>query len=426
MRRLRPGAVGRGFECAAVKQTFTEQDRGTWGKTGTNGVALQRDPGRERSGRLNKANALSYRRYSVKPPSALMLVFGLLFSPCLAQASPPDEVTRVVRAEMARQQIPGLALLVARNGVPIRSEGYGLANVELNVPVKPETIFQSGSIGKQFTAAAVLMLADAGKIGLDDPLSKYFASAPGWWNEVTIRELLSHTAGFTDYPKDFDLRKDYSEEQLLALIQSIPPAYPPGTSWSYSNLGYVTLGILIRRVTGEYFGDFLQHHIFQPLGMSTTRIVDEAEIVPNRAAGYRIDNGHLKNQEWVAPTLNTTADGSLYFSIIDIAKWDAALYTDRLLKRSSLQQMWTAAKLLNGEPNSANYGFGWFIESQDGHRVVDHDGRWQGFDTQISRYPDDGLTVVVLTNLGSADAHLIADKVAATYFVKAAGEHAHK
>jgi hypothetical protein len=160
--------------------------------------------------------------------------------------------------------------------------------------------------------------------------------------------------------------------------------------------------------------------------MSTTRIVDEAEIVPNRAAGYRIDNGHLKNQEWVAPTLNTTADGSLYFSIIDVAKWDAALYTDRLLKRSSLQQMWTAAKLLNGEPNSANYGFGWFIESQDGHRVVDHDGRWQGFDTQISRYPDDGLTVVVLTNLGSADAHLIADKVAATYFVKAAGEHARK
>jgi CubicO group peptidase (beta-lactamase class C family) len=140
------------------------------------------------------------RRYSVKTPNALILVLGLLLSPCLAQASPPaDEVTRVVRAEMASQQIPGLALLVARNGAPIRSEGYGLANVELNVPVKPETVFQSGSIGKQFTAAAVLMLADAGKIGLDDPLSKYFASAPGWWNEVTIRELLSHTAGFTGY-----------------------------------------------------------------------------------------------------------------------------------------------------------------------------------------------------------------------------------
>jgi CubicO group peptidase (beta-lactamase class C family) len=123
------------------------------------------------------------------------------------------------------------------------------------------------------------MLADAEKIGLDDPLSKYFAAGPGWWNEVTIRELLSHTAGFTDYPKDFDLRKDYSEEQLLEIIKTIPPAYPPGTSWSYSNLGYVTLGILIHRVTGEYFGDFLQRRIFQPLGMSTTRIIDEADIV---------------------------------------------------------------------------------------------------------------------------------------------------
>jgi CubicO group peptidase (beta-lactamase class C family) len=363
----------------------------------------------------------------LKHLSVVILLLGFFLSTCLAQVSPPaDEVTRIVRAEMEKQRIPGLALLVARNGAPIRSEGYGLANVELNVPVKPETIFQSGSMGKQFTAAAVLMLADAGKIGLDDPLSKYIAPAPSWWNEVTIRELLSHTAGFTDYPKDFDLRKDYSEEQLLEIIKSIPPAFPPGTRWSYSNLGYVTLGILIRRVTGEYFGDFLQHRIFKPLGMSTTRIVDEADIVPNRSAGYRLENGKLRNQEWVAPTLNTTADGSLYFSIIDLAKWDATLYTDRLLKWSTMQQMWTVAKLLSGEPNSANYGFGWFIESQDGHRHVDHDGRWQGFETQISRYLDDGLTVVVLTNLGSADPHLIADKVAATYFVKTVGDHAHK
>jgi hypothetical protein len=163
------------------RSAFTELDKVAWGKTSTDGAALQRDPGRECSGRLNKADAPSCRRYSVKRPSALILVLDLLLSTCLAQASPPaDEVTGVVRAEMARQQIPGLALLVARNGVPIRSEGYGLANVELNVPVKPETIFQSGSIGKQFTAAAVLMLADAGKIGLaaqslDNPTIPYVA-----------------------------------------------------------------------------------------------------------------------------------------------------------------------------------------------------------------------------------------------------------
>jgi CubicO group peptidase (beta-lactamase class C family) len=328
---------------------------------------------------------------------------------------PADEVARTVHAEMAKQHIPGLALLVSRKGVPIRTEGFGLANVELNVPVKPETIFQSGSIGKQFTAAGVMLLVEEGKIGLNDPLAKYFDSGPSWWRDVTIRELLSHTAGFTDYPKDFDLRKDYTEDELIKIVESIPPAYPPGTNWKYSNLGYVTLGVLIHKVSGQYFGDFLQERVFKPLRMSTTRIVSEADIIPNRAAGYVLDKGQLKNQEWVSPSANSTADGSLYFSILDLAKWDATLYTERVLKESSKREMWTVATSSDGKPNRASYGFGWFVESQNGHRVVEHGGRWQGFSTQISRYFDDGLTVVVLTNQGNCDPHLIADQVAAIY-----------
>jgi CubicO group peptidase (beta-lactamase class C family) len=347
------------------------------------------------------------------------LTCGLLLSAPLAAADrPPDEVGQSVRAEMARQHIPGLALLVARKGRTIRAEGYGLANVELNVPVKPETLFQSGSVGKQFTATAVMMLVEAGKIGLDDPLSKFFPEAPAWWKQVTVRELLSHTAGFTDYPKDFDYRKDYTEKQLLAIVEAIPPAYAPGTNWSYSNLGFLTLGILIHRVSGEFYGDFLRHRIFKPLDMSTTRIIDEADIIPNRSSGYRLVEGHLKNQEWVAPTVNTTADGSLYFSILDLAKWDAALYTDVLLKDSTREQMWTVAKLNDGKPNSGHYGFGWFIEPNGAHRVVEHEGQWQGFETQISRYVDDGLTVVVLTSLGSAKPDKIAHEVAAIYLSK--------
>jgi CubicO group peptidase (beta-lactamase class C family) len=352
---------------------------------------------------------------------AAALALGLLLATRLAQAiQPAEEVSRTVRAEMDKQKIPGLALMVARMGVPIRAEGYGIANVELNVQVKPDTIFQSGSVGKQFTAAAVMMLVEAGKIGLDDRLNKYFASAPNWWNEVTIRQLLSHTAGFTDYPENFDDRKDYTEDQLLKIVESIPPAYPPGTHWSYSNLGYLTLGILIHRVTGKFYGDFLQERIFKPLGMSTTRIISEADIIPNRSSGYLLENGQLKNQKWVSPALNTTADGSLYFSIIDLAKWDAALYTERLLKRSSMQQMWTVATLRDGKPNAGHYGFGWFVESKHGHHVVEHDGQWQGFETHISRYLDDELTVVVLTNLGTADPHRIADQVAAIYLARPA------
>ncbi len=333
-----------------------------------------------------------------------------------AQDPPDSAVADYVKGEMQRQHIPGLSLLVVRAGKIVRSEGFGMANIELQVPVKPETIFQSGSVGKQFTATAVMMLVEEGKIGLDDPLTKYFANAPPTWNDVTVRELLSHSAGFGDYPKDFDFRKDWTEDEELKLIESISLAYPPGTSWEYSNFGYVTLGILIHRVTGEFYGDFLQHRIFQPLGMNTTRIISEADIVPNRAAGYRLVKGELKNQEWVSPVVNTTADGSLYFSILDLAKWDAALYTDKLLKQSSLDLMWTPVKLKNGESNKGHYGFGWFIEhGKNGHRCIQHDGSWQGFETAIDRYVDDQLTVVALANLADSKPGEIVRHVAEMY-----------
>lgn len=325
-------------------------------------------------------------------------------------------VTDYVKSEMQRQHIPGLALLVVRNGKIIRAEGFGLANVELQVPVKPETIFQSGSVGKQFTATAVMMLVEEGKIGLDDPLTKFFPDAPAAWKQVTVRELLSHTAGFGDYPKSFNFRKDWTEDELLKLVKGIPLAYPPGTKWAYSNFGFLTLGILIHRVTGEFYGDFLQQRIFHPLDMNTTRIISEADIIPNRAAGYRLVKGELKNQEWVAPKVNTSADGSLYFSILDLAKWDAALYTEKLLKRSSLDQMWTVAKLKNDQPNKGPYGFGWFIDQRNGHRCIHHDGSWQGFETAIDRYVDDQLTVVALTNLADASPGKITKHVAEIYF----------
>jgi CubicO group peptidase (beta-lactamase class C family) len=349
-------------------------------------------------------------------PCWLVVPLALSFAfPASAQTAASDSVDDYTQSEMQRQHIPGVSLLVAKDGNIVRAHGYGLANVELQVPVKPETVFQSGSVGKQFTATAVMMLVEEGKIGLNDSIAKYLKDAPAAWRDVTIRELLSHTAGFTDYPKNFDFRRDYSEAQLLKIVEGIPLGYPPGTKWSYSNLGFLTLGILIHQVSGKFYGDFLQERVFGPLGMTTTRIISEADIVPNRAAGYRLVKGELKNQEWVSPTLNTTADGALYFSTLDLAKWDAALYTETLLKRSSLDEMWTIAKLKNGQPNSGHYGFGWFIEAQDGHRLIEHEGAWQGFKSQISRYVDDRLTVVVLANLESADPAAIAHGVAKLY-----------
>jgi len=319
-------------------------------------------------------------------------------------------VDAVVGAEMREQRIPGLALAVLRDGKVVKGQGYGLANVELNVAVKPETVFQTGSVGKQFTATAVMMLVEEGKVGLDDKLSKYLAGTPEVWKDVTVRNLLTHTSGITDYTDSeytkagglINLRGDYTEAELYQKLIQLPLNFETGTKWKYSNTGYVLLGFLIHKVTGEFYGDFLQERIFRPLGMSSTRIISEADIVPNRSSGYELVKGEIKNQEWVSATLNTTADGALYTNVLDLEKWDAALYTERLLKRASFEQMWTPVRLKDGK--TYPYGFGWFLNEANGHRLIEHDGAWQGFTMNISRYVDDSLTVIVMTNLDSEHA----------------------
>jgi CubicO group peptidase (beta-lactamase class C family) len=342
----------------------------------------------------------------------LSLIFLLAIS-CLAQNSVETKVDEYIRAEMQAQQIPGLALAVIKDGKTVIARGYGLANVEHQVPVKPETIFQSGSTGKQFTATAVMMLVEEGKLSLDDKITKYFPDGPEAWQKITVRHMLTHTSGMTDYPQDFDLRRDYAEDELYQRIKPIPLAFQPGEKWSYSNLAYVMLGILIHKVSGKFYGDFLQERIFKPLEMTTARIISESDIVPNRAAGYRVANGQLKNQDWVSPSLNTTADGALYLTIYDMAKWDAALYTEKLLKKSSLEQMWTAVKLNDGKTHP--YGFGWALGQVRGHRVIEHGGAWQGFKAQISRYVDDKLTVIVLANQIRTNQSKLAHGVAALF-----------
>jgi CubicO group peptidase (beta-lactamase class C family) len=341
------------------------------------------------------------------------LVLLLFVTTCYAQNGSTAAIDEYVRAEMARQRIPGIALAIVKNGQIVIAKGYGLSNVEHQVAVKPETIFQSGSVGKQFTATAVMMLVEQGKIGLDEKISKYLGEVPESWKDMTVRHLLTHTSGLTDYPDDFDFRRDYTEDELLKRAQAITPAFKPGEKWQYSNIAYLTLGILIHKVTGQFYGDFLQDRVFKPLGMTSTRIISEADIILNRAAGYRIEQDQLKNQNWVSPTLNTTADGALYFNVLDMAKWDAALYGETLLKQTSLQQMWTPVRLNNNK--TYDYGFGWGLSQINNHRLIEHGGAWQGFTTYIGRYVDDKVTIIALDNLAGANPGKIARHVAAIY-----------
>ncbi len=327
---------------------------------------------------------------------------------------------------MRTHRIPGVSLGVIREGHLVKARGYGYANVELEVPVTPASIFQSGSVAKQFTAAAVMMLVEENKIGLDERISAYFPEArDAAWKNVTVRQLLTHTSGIPDifgesdadsYDKGIlDFQRDYTEDELLRAYLPLKLDFEPGDRWNYSNTGYELLGFLIHRVSGVFYGDFLKRRIFGPLSMDSTRIISEEDIVPNRASGYRIVDGELKNQEWIAPSLNTLADGGMYTNVLDLAKWDAALYTEKLLPASAWKTAWTPVRLNSGQ--TYPYGFGWDIETVNGHPLQVHTGSNQGFWISISRYVRDRLTIVVLTNLDSSHSVTlgIAAPVAALY-----------
>src|SRR5260370_21498305 len=246
-------------------------------------------------------------------------------------------INRYVQAELERQHIPGLSLAVLVGDRFLLSRGYGVANVELHVPGSDSTVCQSGSMGRQFTAALVEMLVEKHLVRLDDSIVRWFPEGAAVWQGITVRRLLTHTSGIAEYTDStFDYRKDYTDDELVKFAASRLLDFRPGERWSYSNTGYLLLGALIHRVSGRFYGDLLRDSVFGPLGMNDSRVISEADIVPNRAAGYRLEDGVLKNQEWVAPTLNTTAAGALYFTVRDLTRRAVALNHARVPSPAAL------------------------------------------------------------------------------------------
>ena len=327
---------------------------------------------------------------------------------------------------MKEQQIPGIGLAVVLNGRIVKAKGYGLANVELNTPVSPETVFDAGSITKQFTATAIMLLAEEGKLSLDDSIAKYFPEAPTALKAVTIRHLLTHTSGISDVSDGtdetngaksvVDFHREYTEDELAHAYLAQPLASQPGTKWSYCNACYDLLGFVVHRVTGKPYGEFLRERIFAPLGMTTTRVFSYADIIPNRASGYGLVDGVWKNApRWWSQSILSGAAGGLWMNVLDLAKWDAALYSERIIKRSSLEAMWTPVPLDDGSAYPG--GMGWFIASAKGHRLVFHTDGGPGDSGVISRYLDDRLTIIIMTNMGAhhTDVMKISGKVAEIY-----------
>jgi D-alanyl-D-alanine carboxypeptidase len=344
---------------------------------------------------------------------ARLVFLLLLLASAVLRAEPVDDY---VRSQMKKQHIPGLSLAVVQDGKVTKAAGYGLANIELNAPVQPQTIFQIQSITKTFTATAIMLLVDEGKLNLEDKITKYLSGVPACWNDITIRHLLTHTSGIKDFINEptMDLRHDIKPEDVIKSLLELPLNFPPGEKYAYSNTGYHLLGMIIHQVTGKLWGDFLKERIFEPLAMNDTRVVSCSELITNRAAGYVWENGQVQNGYFLAPTILAYAGGGLRSTALDLAKWDAALAGEKVLKRPVLDQMWTPAKFNNGSPSS--YGFGWVITNSHGHRVISHTGsHMTGFKTVLLRLVDDKLTVIVLTNQRAAEQTTIAMGVAGFY-----------
>ena len=339
---------------------------------------------------------------------ARLFAFVLLLA--LSTAVRADNVDDYVKAQMERQHIPGVSIVVIKDQKIVKSEGYGLANIELNVPARPDTVYKIGSVSKQFIAAGIMLLVQDGKISLDDNVGKFLEGTPDTWKPITIRHLLTHTSGIVREAPGFDPLKIQNDADVIKTAYPLPLRFAPGEKYEYCNVGYFTLAEIISKVSGKPWPDFLNERVFAPLEMNATRTTNMTELVPNRANGYIWRNGKMQN---ASIYFALRPSGALLSTVLDLAKWDAALQNGKLFKQSTLEQMWTPVKLNNGQTHP--YGFGWELEPIGSHKKVNHGGSLPGFRAQLARFIDDKLTVVVLTNGDNANAGGLAIGVANFY-----------
>ena len=333
--------------------------------------------------------------------------FALLLLLVTSVSAQADKVDDYIKSLMQRQHLPGLSLVVIKDHKIAKVQGYGLANIELNVPVTPETVFKIGSVSKQFIATGIMLLAQEGKLKLDDNINIYLDGAPDTWKPITIRHLLTHTSGIVREAPGFDPLKIQNDADVIKTAYELPLRFTPGEKYEYCNVGYFTLAEIIRKVSGKPWGEYLSERLFKPLGMNATRTTDMRDLVTHRANGYRWSNGKFENS---AIYLALRPSGAFLSTVLDLAKWEEALANEKVLKHAELDQMWTPVKLNNGKTEA--YGFGWQLDDVRGHKLVNHGGSLPGFRAEFSRYVDDKLTVIVLTNGDNANAFAIARGIA--------------
>lgn len=336
----------------------------------------------------------------------MLSIVAVLVAACLSISEAPTDAAiaaaadRLVAEDLSRTGAVGFSVAVARNGKMILSKGYGLAEVEHDAMANGDSMFRMGSITKQFTAAAIMRLVEQGKLNLDDPITRHVPGYNTQGREITLRHLLTHTSGIKSYTELQQIMKDQPErefehQELLDMVQSEPLAFEPGTKSEYSNTGYYLLGMVIETVSGKDYCAYMQDEFFGPLGLTHTRCDSNTEIIKGRAQGYTVVGEKLVNDRGLA-TSTPFAAGMLLASAHDLVVWADALAAGKVVSLASYKLMSTPFALVGGGGN--DYGFGLFIDSFEGHARIHHGGNIFGFNSTLVRFPDDGVTVAVISN----------------------------
>lgn len=347
----------------------------------------------------------------MKPGCELILVFLLLIAtPAVARADQADDY---IKTQMDRFHLPGLSLIVIKDGRIIKAQGYGLADVESRLPAHADTVY-NGSVSKQFIATGMMLLVQDGRVELDDPISHYLDDTPPAWAAITIRHLLTHTSGLVRESPGFDPFKTQSDADVIKASYAIPLRFMPGDKWEYSNLGYYAIAEIIRIASGQSWDEFLSARVFTPAGMTATLPTNTKIRIADRARGYGGKDNSSAADNWT--TLRPS--GAFLSTVLDLAKWEALLLTDRLLTESTRRQMWTSFQLNDGAP--ANYGFGWHVDSWSGQRRVWHGGGIPGFASHYVRFPETGVTLIALSNGDDVDMGTIVNGLADSIYLPTA------
>lgn len=345
--------------------------------------------------------------------TVLLILFAFLFACTPNKLATVDKLFKPYTGE-----VPGASMMIIKDGQPFMVKSFGFAEVEKNIPVEPANNFRLASFTKQFTAMCIMQLAEKGKLNYEQKLTDIFPGFPEYGKNITIRNILNHTSGLIDYepliPDTATIQ--VLDSDVLEMMKAQDSTYfEPGTEYRYSNSGYAVLAMIIEKISGKSFAQYLKENIFDPLGMTNTVAYEKGiSTVPSRAFGYAEENGVMgpKDQSLTSAVLG---DGGIYSSVNDLIKWDQALYTDKLVSFGSLEQAFTPGSLKNGA--KLDYGFGWRIDEYKGHRRIHHTGSTCGFATIIQRFPDDAFTIIILTNRAEPPLTDIANTLVDMYLI---------